>query len=74
MLAQLACVIMYLDNMLLMGQSKDKLERQLGQITSLMKGLDFVGVGKKLNGFADFRILKSSVELPGIVIIMLYLG
>ena len=42
-----ACVIMYLDDTLVMTQSRDELERQLGQTTSLLERLGFVINRKK---------------------------
>ena len=42
-----ACVIILLDDTLVMTQSRDELERQLGQTTSLLERLGFVINRKK---------------------------
>ena len=63
-------VVMYLDDMLIMSQLKDELERQLSQTTSLLERLDFVINRKKsfLQPIQSIRLLGFMADSQEILI------
>ena len=56
-------IIMYLDDMLIMSQSKDELERQLSQTTALPEGLGFV-----INKKKSLLLPTQSIQFLGFVV------